>query len=72
MVVVLTSEFAGGDIRASHNGKSLTLEFATNSLYEITLLAWYTDVNCELTSGYRLALFYDLIHTSSDSSLPHQ
>jgi len=73
VAIVLTSEFTGGDIRASHNDESLTLEFATNSLYEITLLAWYTGVNYEagkLTSGYRLALVYDLIHTSSGSPLP--
>jgi hypothetical protein len=44
-----------------------------NSLYETTLLAWYSEVNCEteeLTSGYRLALVYDLVHTSSDTPLP--
>ena len=71
--IVLPSEFRGGDIRASHGDASLTLELATGSLYETTLLAWYTDVSYEaedLTSGYRLALVYNLVHTSANSATP--
>lgn len=63
----------GGDIRASHGDRSLTLEPAAGSLYETTLLAWYSDVSHEaddLTSGYRLALVYNLVHTSADTSPP--
>ena len=74
ITVVLPSEFTGGDIRASHGGESLTLESAANSPYETTLLAWYSEVNYEteeLTSGYRLALVYNLVCNSSDMPLPY-
>lgn len=73
MFIVLPSEFTGGEIQASHGDRSLALVSANGSLYETTLLAWYTDVNCEvenLASGYRLALAYDLIHTSAETPTP--
>jgi len=73
MIIVLPSEFKGGGVRASHGGANLTLGPAEGSLYETTLLAWYADISCDvddLTSGYRLALVYDLVHTSTDTSLP--
>jgi hypothetical protein len=46
---------------------------AKGSLYGTTLLAWYTDVAYEaesLTSGFRLALVYNLVHTSTKIPLP--
>jgi hypothetical protein len=52
---------------------SLTLESATGSLYETTLLAWYMGVNRKaenLKSGHRLALVYDLVHTSAEIPPP--
>jgi len=73
VTIVLPSEFTGGDIRASHGDESLTLESAANSLYETTILAWYSKVDYEteeLTSGYRLALAYDLVYTPSNAPLP--
>ena len=73
MVIVLPSEFEGGNIRASHGDRNLTLESATGSPYETTLLAWYTDVSCrveDLASGYRLVLVYNLIHTSTHTPIP--
>jgi len=63
----------GGGIRASHGDRSLTFEPAAGSLYETTLLAWYTNVGHEaedITSGYRLALVYNLVHTSTDIPSP--
>ena len=60
-------------METSHRGENITLGPAEGSIYETTLLAWYTDVNYrseDLTSGYRLALAYDLVHTSTDTPLP--
>lgn len=73
MVIVLPSEFVGGEIRASHGDRSLTLAPAKGSLYGTTLLAWYTDVTYEaenLASGFRLALVYNLVHTSTKIPVP--
>jgi hypothetical protein len=73
VIIVLPSEFTGGEIRASHGDRNLTLVSAKGSLYETTLLAWYTDVKYEvenLASGYRLALVYNLVHTSAETPTP--
>ncbi|KAF9786064.1 hypothetical protein BJ322DRAFT_765163 [Thelephora terrestris] len=73
VIIVLPSGFTGGEIRASHGDRNLTLVSAKGSLYETTLLAWYTDVKYEvenLTSGYRLALVYNLVHTSAETPTP--
>lgn len=84
LVVVLPSEFTGGEIHVSHGDKSMVFDNAKDSAFETTSLAWYTDVTHEvkeITSGYRLALSYHLINTSpgitppplpsDDSSLQH-
>lgn len=67
VIVVLPSAFEGGQLCLTHGGVSTTIDIARNSATETTLLAWYTDVMHEvkpITSGYRLALSYNLIHTS--------
>lgn len=73
VIIVLPSEFTGGEIRASHGDRSFTLAPAEGSLYGTTLLAWYTNVTYRaenLTSGFRLALVYNLIHTSAKIPVP--
>lgn len=67
MIVVLPSEFSGGDVLLSHNGKEVVYACSWKSSALTTILAWYTDVKHEVrpvTSGYRLALAYNLIHTT--------
>ena len=67
LVITLPSEFTGGEIHVSHGGKSKVFDNAKDSAFETTVLAWYTDVTHEvkeITSGYRLALSYNLINTS--------
>jgi hypothetical protein len=52
----------------SHASTTKTIDFAPNSLLSTAVLAWYTDVKHEVkpvTSGYRLALTYNLIHVAS-------
>ncbi|KAF9650685.1 hypothetical protein BDM02DRAFT_3127503 [Thelephora ganbajun] len=73
IIIVLPSEFKGGNIRLSHDGENLTLETAAGSLHKTNLLTWYTNVSYEtenLTSGYRLALAYNLAHTPDGTPLP--
>ena len=74
LVVVLPSEFTGGEIHASHGGENKVFDNAKDSAFETTILAWYTNVTHEvkeITSGYRLALSYRLISNSPGINAPH-
>ncbi|RXW17212.1 hypothetical protein EST38_g8641 [Candolleomyces aberdarensis] len=73
IIFVLPSAFQGGNIHISHSGTKVVIDVAKNSELNTSVLAWYTDVTQELkriTSGYRLALSYNLIHTSPNVPLP--
>ncbi|KAH9897752.1 hypothetical protein C8Q73DRAFT_370472 [Cubamyces lactineus] len=80
VVVVLPSKFTGGAVRVKHSELAQTYDCSTSSLNNTTVLAWYTDVEHTVeavTSGYRLALSFNLIHTTNSlrptlsvSSLP--
>jgi hypothetical protein len=68
IVVVLPSQFAGGSAHLSHGSDSVILDCSLDSLYKTSVLAWYTDIMHEIkpiTSGFRLAISYNLIHTSN-------
>ena len=68
IVIVLPSQFTGGAAHLSHSELSVVYDCSTNSQHDTTVLAWYTDVKHEIkpiTSGYRLALSYNLIHTTT-------
>ena len=74
LVVVLPSEFTGGEIHVSHGGENKVFDNGKDSAFETTILAWYTDVTHEvkeITSGYRLALSYCLINGSPGVDAPH-
>jgi hypothetical protein len=67
VVLVLPSSYTGGQVHVSHAGSSEAFDFAPHSLTTMCALAWYTDVLHEvkpITSGYRLVLTYNLIHTA--------
>ncbi|TFK65122.1 hypothetical protein BDN72DRAFT_824875 [Pluteus cervinus] len=69
VVVVLPSQFAGGAVSVSHSDKTKVFDIAPNSMLT-SILSWYTDVVhgvAPVTSGYRLALSYNLIHTSPNA-----
>jgi hypothetical protein len=64
MVVCLPSHHEGGEVWLSHAGKTTALDTSTTSQFDLTTLAWYSDVTHEvkpLTSGYRLVLTYNLV-----------
>lgn len=68
IIVVLPSQFSGGAAHLSHGNISRVYDCSAASLDSTTVMAWYTDVTHEIkpiTSGYRLALSYNLIHTTT-------
>lgn len=68
IVIVLPSSFAGGAAHLSHAGQSVIVDQSKGSLTNTSVMAWYTDVMHEIKpieSGYRLALSYNLIHTTT-------
>ncbi|KDQ12005.1 hypothetical protein BOTBODRAFT_57070 [Botryobasidium botryosum FD-172 SS1] len=67
MMIILPSPFTGGSAHLSHAGRATVIDFSGNSLSSTSVMAWYTDVTHEIkpiTSGYRLALSYNLVHTT--------
>ncbi|RXW16970.1 hypothetical protein EST38_g8882 [Candolleomyces aberdarensis] len=70
---VLPSAFEGGEIHVSHAVGQAVIDLAKDSKLRTSVTAWYKNVTYEVkpvTSGYRLALSYDLVHTSADKPKP--
>lgn len=68
IIVVLPSFFTGGDAHLSHAEQTITFNSSGASRAHTTVLSWYTDVMHEIkpiTSGFRLALSYNLVHTTT-------
>ncbi|KIJ69263.1 hypothetical protein HYDPIDRAFT_123543 [Hydnomerulius pinastri MD-312] len=68
IIVILPSQYEGGQVHLSHGPSKKIFDFSSSSAFDTSVLAWYTDVVHEVkpvTSGYRLVLSYNLIHTSS-------
>lgn len=73
IVIVLPSQFEGGEVHVSHGKKSKVFDPAQGSLFTTTALSWYTDVVHEVkpvTSGFRLALSFNLIRNPSTPHVP--
>lgn len=73
IIIVLPSAFRGGEVHVTHAGRTTVLDVSQSSNFGTSVLAWYTDVIHEVkpvTAGYRLALSYNLIHTSPNSPKP--
>lgn len=67
MIIILPSLYTGGQVHVSHGPERKVFDLAPSSMLSTSVLAWYTDVLHEVksvTSGYRLALSYNLIHMS--------
>ncbi|KAG9036120.1 hypothetical protein FS837_001739 [Tulasnella sp. UAMH 9824] len=68
IIVVLPSPFTGGSAHLSHAGQKVAIDQSKDSWLHTSVMAWYTDVTHEIKpiqSGYRLALSYNLIHTTT-------
>lgn len=64
LVVCLPSEHQGGDVHLTFGSDQRIFQTAPTSTFDLTTLAWFSDVTHEvkeLTSGYRLALTYNII-----------
>jgi len=74
LIIVLPSKFQGGEVHVSHGENKGVFDISPSSEFSISALAWYTDVVHEVkpvTSGYRLALSYNLVNTSRGLPAPH-
>ncbi len=66
LVVCLPSKHEGGDVCLSFGQKERTFATAPASAFDLTMMAWFSDVSHEvkeLTTGYRLVLTYKLVQT---------
>ncbi|KAM6492232.1 hypothetical protein JOM56_011956 [Amanita muscaria] len=71
MVVVLPSQYTGGEIIVSHGSISKVIDVSASCMTGINVLSWYTDVKHEvkpIRSGYRLVLSYNLMRYSLSGS----
>ena len=68
LVVQLPAEHTGGELVVQHNGKEKTFDFADDSASDVFFAAFFADCRHELrpvTSGLRLCLIYNLVHSGS-------
>ncbi|GKT42519.1 uncharacterized protein ColSpa_02700 [Colletotrichum spaethianum] len=68
LVVCLPSEHLGGDVHLSFGSDERSFSTAPTSRFDLTALAWYSDVSHEvkeLEAGYRLALTYNIVQNGS-------
>ncbi|KAF9648913.1 hypothetical protein BDM02DRAFT_3128680 [Thelephora ganbajun] len=74
LIIVLPSKFEGGAVHVSHGNDKDVFNISPSSEFATSALAWYTDVTHEVkpvTSGYRLAISYNLVNTSPGLPPPH-
>ncbi|KAF5359065.1 hypothetical protein D9758_004795 [Tetrapyrgos nigripes] len=70
LIILLPSEYTGGELILTHSDTSKIFDFSNDSLFSCVAMAWYTDVFHEVkpvTSGYRLALSFNLVRSSNPS-----
>jgi hypothetical protein len=66
LIIVLPSKFKGGEVHVSHGDEKDVFNISPSSEFTTSALAWYTDVTHQVkpvTSGYRLAISYNLVNT---------
>ncbi|KAI1261469.1 hypothetical protein F5Y18DRAFT_440368 [Xylariaceae sp. FL1019] len=74
LVICLPSTHKGGDVYLFHAGQPRVFSTSDESLFNTTALAWFTDVVHEvtkITSGHRLVLTYNVIHTFCKEQSAH-
>ncbi|KAI1308254.1 hypothetical protein F5Y03DRAFT_350483 [Xylaria venustula] len=67
LAICLPAKHEGGEVHLSHAGKKHTFSTSKHSPFDITALAWFSDVTHEVrkvASGHRLVLTYNIIHQS--------
>ena len=74
LIIVLPSKFQGGEVHVAHGDSKDIFDISASSEFSVSALAWYTDVIHEVkpvTSGYRLAISYNLVNPSRGIPAPH-
>ena len=74
LIIVLPSKFEGGQVHVSHGNVKDVFDISPSSEFTTSALAWYTDITHQvkpITSGYRLAVSYNLVNTSPGIPSPH-
>jgi len=74
LIIVLPSKFEGGQVHVSHGSSKDVFDISPSSESTTSALAWYTDVVHEvkpITSGYRLAISYNLVNIVPGLPPPH-
>jgi len=69
LTVCLPSRHTGGEVQLLHDSERRTLETSSASASEISIMAWYSNVQNELRavpSGYRLVRVYKLMQDPAD------
>jgi 2OG-Fe(II) oxygenase superfamily len=74
LVVVLPSDYEGGELIVRHDGQERTIDFQSgeNSAFQIHFAAFYADCEHEvrpIRKGYRLALVYNLTLAKSKKAI---
>ncbi|KAK8078931.1 2og-fe oxygenase protein [Apiospora phragmitis] len=77
LLICLPSDHQGGDVYVSHNGQKQTLKTSQSSAFEVTALAWYSDVTHEIkevTAGHRLFVLHhdNNPHDPDDDEVYHK
>lgn len=65
--ICLPSNNEGGDVHLSHAGRDHVYAIAPSSAFDLTVLAWFSEVTHEvneITAGHRLVLTYNIMHSS--------
>ena len=74
LIIVLPSKFEGGQVHVSHASHKDVFDISPSSEFTTSALAWYTDVTHQvkpITSGYRLAVSYNLVNSVPGIPPPH-
>ncbi|RSL69246.1 hypothetical protein CEP54_002444 [Fusarium duplospermum] len=74
LVIFLPSEHQGANVNLSIETMSFCYSPASSSAMDVSAVSWLQDVKCDvddLTSGYRLAITYDLWKAGSTRPGPH-
>jgi hypothetical protein len=67
LIICLPSVHEGGDVHLTHRSEKRVFSTAKTSQYDLSALAWYSDVKHEIrpvTSGYRIVLTFNLVANS--------
>lgn len=73
LIIVLPSEYSGGELCVKHQDKEVTLDLGSHDSEEISFAAFYADCVHEvlpIIEGCRLTLVYNLVRTHQKIPLP--